>query len=95
MHYFQGSREHSPPWGLSRVKSFNNTSLIIVRQRQHEISLIKKQKKTNLQQVEHNLEPIGIPAIRRYNFEPNLINIFPKDNGEHHTFSEMTTNYIF
>ena len=35
------------------------------------------------------LVPIGIPTICLYNFKPN-----PKDNGEHHTFSDMATIYI-
>ena len=40
------------------------------------------------------LVPIGISTICLYYFEPSLIKYCPKDNGEYHTFSDMTTIYI-
>ena len=56
--------------------------LVIVRKRQHQVSLITKQNTSatgGAQSV-----PIGIHTIYRYNLGPSVIDILSKNNGEHH-----------
>ena len=55
---------------------FQQHQLITVRKIQLEVSLITKQNQICTRGAQ--LDPIGIPLICLYNFEPNHINILSK-----------------
>ena len=77
--------------GKGRVKSFNNISLIIVRKRPHEITLITKQKQICNKGA---IVPIGITTIYLHNVEPILINILNKsENATPELFAIYIQNY--